>query len=130
MERNCNLKIKISKEIAEKYQLDPNTAFNAYFDGEHIVLKHLDKSKDKTKGSNVLDDDEINFWYKEGREKGLNIGYRVGYRHGYNDSKKDLPFNNEYPGCDTVLEENECADKGCEDCEHFCHHCGRCILEY
>ena len=48
MERNCNLKIKISKEIAEKYQLAPNTAFNAYFDGEHIVLKHLDKSKDKT----------------------------------------------------------------------------------
>ena len=49
MERNCNLKIKISKEIAEKYQLAPNTVFNAYFDGEHIVLKHLDKSKKKTK---------------------------------------------------------------------------------
>lgn len=129
MERNCKLKVRIPKEIAEKYRLTEDTIFGAYFDGEYIYFKVLSKEELERAEKEELDEDESDFWYGEGREEGLFLGYKAGYRKGYSDSEKKLPFDDEYPGDEAVLGEDECADNGCEACEHFCHHCGRCNLE-
>ncbi|MBO5970548.1 MAG: AbrB/MazE/SpoVT family DNA-binding domain-containing protein [Clostridia bacterium] len=129
MEKLCKLKIRIPKEIAEKYGLTEHSRFDAYFDGENIYLKTLAEEEFQEKQEVSIDDEQVTFIFEDGRSEGLFIGYRVGYRRGFNDAKREAPFNSEYPGDDEILEDSDCSDHGCEECEHFCHHCGRCMLE-
>lgn len=133
MERNCRLKVKLSQSDIELLEMNEHSMFETYFKDGIIYISVLSAEEvqeaavEKETGEEEYDSREAA--YADGLDDGHVDGYEAGYRRGFQHCLEGKPYDDEYPGDYVLSDDGDCNEEDCEDCEYFCHRCGKCVLD-
>ncbi len=129
------MKIGISDTVAKSLGITEDTVFEVYYENGCLFVSALSEEESAVimRGVEEPSDDEEYGSFQEAYEDGLDDGrvegYEAGYRRGYSHCLDGKPYDQDYPGDEVLTDELDCKDEDCTDCEYYCAHCDKCVLE-
>ena len=129
------MKIGISDTVAKSLGITEDTVFEVYYENGclHVSALSEEESAVIMRGVEEPSDEEEYGSFQEAYEDGLDDGrvegYEAGYRRGYSHCLNDRPYDPDYPGDEVLDDESDCRQEDCAECEFFCSHCGKCVLD-
>ena len=142
MEIHFQLNYKMPKEVIQAFHITDDTAFETYFENGVLYIRALSEEENKSAFPDECDRDCETCAFSEccPYEEKAAEGSVNSSQFEYCDNvceecrqKRDCSAVSEDSDDDDLTEDDlaelDCHPEDCEDCEYFCRHCRKCVMD-
>ena len=143
MEIHFQLNYKMPKEVIQAFHITEDTAFETYFENGVLYIRALSEEENKSAFPDECDGDcetcafsECCPYEKAESEECSVKSPQFEYCGNICEEcrqKRDCSAVSEDSDDDDLTEDDlaelDCHPEDCEDCEYFCRHCRKCVMD-
>ena len=127
MEIHFQLNYKMPKEVIQAFHITEDTAFETYFENGVLYIRALSEGENQPAFPEECDGNCESCAFSEccPYEKAEPEACSVKspqFEHDSDDDGDELTEDD--------LAELDCHADGCENCEYFCRHCRKCVIDH